>query len=232
MTSILFDFGGTIDTNGVHWSEKFNDAFKELNLIISASDFSKSYGFAVKEMDKFINKEFNLYQTLFKQINLQLKFLAEELNYNFDVEKISQSATEICYNDVKKTVKDVIPFFEKIKNKFRIGLVSNYHGNLISVLTELEILNYFEVIIDSSIVNIWKPDPKIFSYAINEMKVLPEETFVIGDSYERDIVPAKKIGCKTIWLKGRSWKEEPETSKADWIISNLTDASKILFNEN
>ena len=85
--------------------------------------------------------------------------------------------------------------------------------------------NYFETVIDSSEVGIRKPDPKIFQIAVDRLGVLPEEVIVIGDSYSRDIVPSKTIGCSTIWLDGKSWTRPSETSKADFVIHSIEEVS-------
>ena len=47
---------------------------------------------------------------------------------------------------------------------------------------------------------------------------------VVGDSYEKDIIPAHTIGCKTVWIKGESWQNnEPEQGVADRIITSLKE---------
>jgi len=56
------------------------------------------------------------------------------------------------------------------------------------------------------------------------------ESAVVGDSYERDIVPGKQLGCTTIWLKGKSWTSHPtETPAADHIINAFEQLRPILL---
>ena len=55
---------------------------------------------------------------------------------------------------------------------------------------------------------------------------------MIGDRIDNDIVPAKKIGMKTIWVKqgfGKYWNIISEEEKADYYVSNLTELSDILI---
>ena len=40
---IIFDYGGTIDTNGKHWAEVLWTRYKELNIPVSKEDFKKAY---------------------------------------------------------------------------------------------------------------------------------------------------------------------------------------------
>jgi putative hydrolase of the HAD superfamily len=60
------------------------------------------------------------------------------------------------------------------------------------------------------------------------LDVKPVETAVAGDSYGNDIVPAKELGCSTIWLKGKGWNEPENTGSADFIITSLIQILKIL----
>lgn len=55
-----------------------------------------------------------------------------------------------------------------------------------------------------------KPDSAIFSRAIAELGWLAQDTIVIGDTYRNDIVPAFRIGAKTIWLLHRPDKEKED----------------------
>jgi putative hydrolase of the HAD superfamily len=52
----------------------------------------------------------------------------------------------------------------------------------------------------------------------------PSEIVVIGDSYGKDMVPAKKVGCKAIWLSGPAWaKEEIDPDLPDLTIHSLDE---------
>ena len=54
---------------------------------------------------------------------------------------------------------------------------------------------------------------------------------MIGDRIDNDIVPAKQLGMKTIWVKqgfGSLWNITDESEKADIEINNLSDILKYL----
>jgi putative hydrolase of the HAD superfamily len=111
-----------------------------------------------------------------------------------------------------------------LSEQYTLGIISNFYGNLKQVCKEFGLDNYLTFFIDSEVVGIRKPDTRIYELAINSMLTNPEDVVMIGDSYERDIIPAKSIGCKTIWLKGRSWCEPKEdNSKADYIINSIRE---------
>ena len=60
---------------------------------------------------------------------------------------------------------------------------------------------YFLFAITPDKVKTMKPSEKYFRYGLKKLKLKPPEVIVIGDSLERDIVMAKKIGIKTFRIK-------------------------------
>jgi putative hydrolase of the HAD superfamily len=230
MKALLFDFGGTLDTNGVHWSEKFWDVYSKCNVPFSKKEFERAYVEAEPAMNSgIIAASDGLLTTLEKQITLQWNLLAQshnEIKPN-DRTMISRIAGE-CFFEVRETVGSIQPLLYSCQKKYLLGIVSHFYGNLTAVCRELCIDIYFHSFIDSAVVGARKPDPKIFQLAIDSLHALPAETYVVGDSYDRDIVPAKTIGCVAIWLCGQSWNRPGDTSCADYVISSLDELKTLL----
>jgi putative hydrolase of the HAD superfamily len=57
-------------------------------------------------------------------------------------------------------------------------------------------------VVESAVVGVRKPDPKIFQLGIEALGMSPENIIVVGDSLENDILPARQLGCRTIWIQG------------------------------
>jgi putative hydrolase of the HAD superfamily len=51
---------------------------------------------------------------------------------------------------------------------------------------------------------------------------------VIGDTYSKDIAPAKAAGCTTIWLKGQEWETTAVHDAADHIIAGFEETPGII----
>jgi putative hydrolase of the HAD superfamily len=220
MEAVIFDFGGTLDTNGVHWSEKFWEIYQKFHIPVTKQDYEEGYVAAEKGMNDLVKKEDDMMKTLSNQVTLQMEYLHKfkKLDeYHHSADAIINS----CYLDVIETIKVTDSILRRLKSNYKLGIVSNFYGNLESVLKSLFIDHYFDAIIDSKIVNLSKPDPNIFQMALYWLNTNPEKAFVVGDSYDRDIQPAKKLGCKTIWLDGKSWSRPNETSDADIIINSI-----------
>ncbi|HVN49273.1 MAG TPA: HAD family hydrolase [Bacteroidota bacterium] len=227
MKAILFDFGGTLDTNGVHWSEFFWDAYQQMHVPISKKLFEQAYVAAEKILPgNRIRHDDNFSTALTAQLQAQFEFLSETgsaLSSSLLVE-----LAHSCSEKVKANVAQQLPFIKKLSQRYALGVVSNFYGNLQASLKELGFAPFIHTAIDSTVVGISKPDPKIFQTALDKLHVRADAAYAVGDSYERDIVPAKQLGCVTVWLRGRSWKETMETSKADYIILSLQELSSLV----
>jgi putative hydrolase of the HAD superfamily len=88
-----------------------------------------------------------------------------------------------------------------------IGVVSNAAGQIESVLGRFGVCQVGEgegvpvvIIVDSTIVGVAKPDPAIFSFALEVLDVNPEHIAYVGDSYANDVVGARAAGMRPFLL--------------------------------
>ncbi len=95
--------------------------------------------------------------------------------------------------------KDAVETLTELKNQnYQLGVISNSDGRLKHLFEELEILKYFDVIVDSDLIGIRKPDKAIFHYALTKLNLQPDAVLYIGDSYEIDIVGAQNAGLNSV----------------------------------
>ena len=60
-------------------------------------------------------------------------------------------------------------------------------------------------------------------YSVLSVRAGRSEVTVVGDSFYKDILPAKKAGCRTIWFKGEGWTDETyDESIPDQVITDLS----------
>jgi len=229
--AVIFDFGGTVDTDGVHWSKKFWDAYQRQGVPITESEFEEAYRNAEPLMSgEMVEPCSGLLNTLERQVVLQVDYLrARKLVDSDPSSDIVQRIATACYEDVGRTIRSMRPWLAELHREYLLALTSNFYGNLEAVCRELMIDSYFTAIIDSACIGVRKPDPAIFNITLQRLGVGPPDAVVIGDSYDRDIVPAKSLGCKTIWLCGRSWHTPDDCSAADHQITSLHHLSSQLI---
>ncbi|MBW4696001.1 MAG: HAD family hydrolase [Lyngbya sp. HA4199-MV5] len=97
---------------------------------------------------------------------------------------------------------DVKPALERWQRMgIPLGLLSNFDSRLYSVLESLALAPFFTSVTLSTQVGAAKPDPKIFSIALQKHDCLPNAAWHIGDSFEEDYQAAKAVGMRGIWLR-------------------------------
>ena len=191
---ILIDFGGTIDSDGVHWFNAFRDAYAMV------ADVSKELLW-----DAYVHTERTLGRnpiikptdTFCKTLQVKIALQTEYLQSQGVTVTAQDSILDTCYNKVVKHISTVSkPALEKLHTKYPMVLVTNFYGNMHTVLAEFGLDHLFKDVIESSVVGVRKPDPQIFRLGVAALGLDPAETVMIGDSLEKDIVPAQSIGCK------------------------------------
>lgn len=228
---IIFDYGGTLDTGGDHWSEVIWKAYQEAGIAVDKPTFREAYVFAERELAKtrHILPEHDFGDLLLIKMRLELQWLSENGHFPpAQVEPKAKETADYCYKAAKAKVEEAKPMLEELKNKYPLVLVSNFYGNVETVLKDFGLDSYFKKIIESAVVGVRKPDPKIFELGVQALGIKPEETLVIGDSYRKDIEPAEKIGCQTIWIKGIGWTPEEDSQEHDNIIKDIREVGEIL----
>ncbi len=225
----IFDFGGTIDTAGCHWGRKMWQAYQEQKVPVTEDMFREAYVYAERTMGKkpIIMPDYTFYETLEQKLWLQFMYLNEQgvlVNSNFVLASLRSAVLQQLYDEVKTIIAKSKEVLLKLKEKYPLVLVSNFYGNMNVVLEEFELNELFDKVIESAVVKVRKPDPQIFVLGVQALGMKANEVAVVGDSYDKDIVPAHSIGCNTIWLKGKGWtNEEPTTCVADKVIKLLTE---------
>ena len=89
-----------------------------------------------------------------------------------------------------------------------VGVISNSNGSVQRALEEAGLAAHLQFVIDSSVVGIAKPDPRIFELGVRAAGTTPEETVYVGDSYFVDVVGARRAGLGAVLFDpGRLWGE-------------------------
>jgi putative hydrolase of the HAD superfamily len=231
---IIFDYGGTIDTNGDHWSEVIWAAYQRANLLVDKADYREAYVFAERELARTLHilPHHNFHDMLSIKIPIQLNQLVAM--GKFSPEFVALKGAEIagyCYESARESVENARPVLESLSKRYPLVLVSNFYGNVHSVLADFDIEKYFRQVIESAVVGVRKPDPRIFQLGVEALGIKPEETLVIGDSLKKDIIPAESIGCHTLRLNGKPWTEDENNAYPHTTIENLREILNFLEGE-
>ncbi|MDM1294101.1 HAD family hydrolase [Sphingobacterium sp. N143] len=227
---IIFDYGGTLDTNGGHWAAVLWSGYEKYQVPVNLNSFQEAYAYAERQMaiQPIIKSEFNFLEVLEAKLKVQFEYLIAA-GYELDMLLANKIAFD-GYSLAKSTIEQVKPLLHTLADRYPIVMVSNFYGNLKSVLADFGILSYFNSIVESAVVGVRKPDPAIYALGVQEMGLKAQEILVVGDSYGKDMVPAKTIGCQTLWLRGKTWGEDSlqDSSAADRQFNTIFDLLKLL----
>ncbi|QQT51624.1 HAD family hydrolase [Sphingobacterium siyangense] len=222
---IIFDYGGTLDTNGGHWGAVIWSGYEKYQVPVNLNAFQEAYTYAERQMalQPIIKPQFNFLEVLEAKLNVQFDYLIAA-GYDLDRSLAHKIAFD-GYSLAKNTVEQVKPLLNSLHAKYPIVMVSNFYGNLKSVLDDFGILTYFQSVVESAVVGVRKPDSAIYALGVTEIGLPAQEVLVVGDSYSKDMVPAKAVGCQTLWLKGQTWGEDKlqDTSAADQQFTSIFD---------
>ena len=143
--------------------------------------------------------------------------------YNFKEVAPYRTELETLYKEAPAVIKS-------LSQKYELGIIANQLDGLKERLQAFDLLKYFKCIISSWDLKVMKPDIRIFEYALDKTNCSPQETCMIGDRLDNDILPAKSLGMKTVWIKqgfGALQKPLSKSEEPDYTINNLTELLKI-----
>lgn len=83
---------------------------------------------------------------------------------------------------------------------YRLGVISNADGRAEQALDAVALREHFELVVDSGLVGIDKPDPRIFHHALERMGIAPEQAVYVGDIYEIDVQGARAAGMRPVLI--------------------------------
>ncbi|GHT34651.1 hypothetical protein AGMMS49574_22480 [Bacteroidia bacterium] len=222
---IIFDYEGTIDTNGLPWAEVIWQAYQALEIPVDKKTFSKAYivGERTLAQNQLVQPQQNFWHVLRLKAETQIHWLFDNgflHDKNLEPRYITGIA-DWCYAYVQMSTNTARPILKKLAERYPLVLVSNFYGNIGAVLEDFHLKEFFSSIIESSVIGVKKPDPEIFRLGVDKTGFAPDEVVVIGDSYDKDIVPATSVGCSMIWLRNEGSILYTGDETADVIIMDF-----------
>lgn len=109
----------------------------------------------------------------------------------------------------------------KLTQVYRLGIISNFKASHVKdILAALGLrTDWFKVFVTEDVVTEIKPSFEPFLKAIELAGCKPEECLYIGDSYTKDMQPAKAVGMQTVLVDTTA--ESKSFSFADSVITNV-----------
>ena len=228
MQALIFDYGGTLDTDGRHWAHVLWEGYCEAKVPVANEQFREAYVYGERALAKapIVLPEDTFRDVLEKKVRQQFAFLQAEHIWNDAPDVCAEKRNTVvnyCHNYALRYIAKAREVLAALRPKYRMVLVSNFYGNIEAILRDFGLAEYFDAVIESAVVGVRKPDPEIYRLGVKATGCEAKDVTVVGDSYSKDIVPANAIGCRTIWLRGEGWSGEDAGELATYEIASLPD---------
>jgi HAD superfamily hydrolase (TIGR01549 family) len=192
--ALLFDFGGTLDSDGIAWKERFFRLWTNEGEDVSRDRFDTAFYGADDALVGTIPKTLSLAET----VRLLARGIGRGLGVG-DEALPDRVAARFC-EEARENLSRSAELLECLRPRYKLGVVSNFYGNLAEVCRAAGIGAVLSAAVDSAEVGSSKPDSAIFRAALSRLDAGPEGSVFIGDSLERDMAGARGVGMRHVLL--------------------------------
>lgn len=210
--AVLFDLGGTLDGDGAHWLDRFYRIYEKAGAAFPRAHIREAFDYAERKA----SQDAAMMQAHFDgMVALHVRWQFE--NLASDDRQLETEVHQAFVAETGAVTSRSAALLAELRGRgFVLGVLSNGCGNTEVLCRDFGFSPYLEVVLDSRSVGLSKPDPHFFLHAAGQLGIAPADILMVGDSFARDIAPAKEIGMRTAWLTN-----DEANPKADLQIESL-----------
>lgn len=227
--AILFDMGGTLDGDGLHWLDRFAKLYGTSGTTTSIETIRGAFDDAERraaEDDTIATC--GLASMVERHVDWQLEHLRQSGAVGVG-RQLRAQLIDGFIAPIRATAALTARLLSDLAARgLRLGVVSNGCGNVHVLCDELGYSPYLSIIVDSRRVGLYKPDPAIFIYAAAKLGERPPNIMMVGDSFDRDVRPAHSVGMTTAWLEGPVAQHCPDPSLVGVRLRTLGELPAVI----
>lgn len=221
---LFFDLDHTLWDFDKNSSFAFDTIFKDQGFNISLAEFLNIYiprnqhYWKLYQANQISHEDLRFYR---------LKDVFDALNFKVsdkDIHKLSDDYIKYLpeYNHLFDGALELLDY---LKPNYQLHIITNGFSNVQDKkLKNSNIEHYFETITNSELAGQKKPNPIIFDYALNLANASKEESIMIGDSFEADILGALDFGIDAIFFN----ENKIEINHDVFQVNHLLELKNIL----
>lgn len=221
---IFFDLDHTLWDFDKNAALAFEIILKEYAISIPVEKFTEVY-------NPINQKLWKLYQVN-KITHLELRYARlketfDVLEYTISDELIHAISDKFIENLILNNflIEGTIETLEYLKSKYQLHIITNGFAEVQDLkMKNSGLIAYFQTITNSESAGHKKPHQNIFEYALNSANAIKEDSIMIGDSYEADVIGALDFGMKAIYFNENNFIVENDIIQ----IQKLTELKNIL----
>lgn len=206
ITDVFFDLDHTLWDFDRNSSLAFHRVFHKHNIDLPLLDFLREYEPINLDYWKKYREE-RVTKSELRRGRLTETFDVFKLKYPLDV--IDSLAS--CYIDELPVDNHLfvgaIEILDYLSERYRLHIITNGFEEVQHLkLRNSGIIDYFRSVTTSEDVGLKKPHPSVFNSALKKASTMPQQSIMIGDSFEADIIGAKNVGMHTLFFNYRNEK--------------------------
>jgi HAD superfamily hydrolase (TIGR01549 family) len=228
--AIIFDVSDTLVKYSPNYAQIYGDRLRGLGFEVceeKAKEISRMINWSIGEQTQ--REQCGEPHMFNEELNILLDKVALSCVIDQDIDKYLLELKKLPIPKQKITlIPGVVDVLGTLKNKYRLGIVSNHYCWLMDYLDDLGISKYFEAIIISDIVGVAKPNISIMQIILNQLDLKAEKCLYVGDQ-PIDVLCSKQIGMDCAWITTDECKlPKIIPYKEDFRINNISDLLQIL----
>lgn len=217
---LLFDLDNTIILDEEEDINTYKEALKSLNY--NPEDYRKIYD-AVDEYECVVTED----ELYFTKQGL-LEFLNKRLNRNYSIELIDKLCEAVGKYWIRKVLLDE-ETAKYLASKYKLYIYTNFFGDAQYLrIKNIGYDKYFEKVFGPDKYGL-KPYKKSIDMVLNEIGCTAEECIMIGDTKDKEILAASRVGMKAILFDYNGSRDKKEIKLDNYItIQDLKELETIL----
>ena len=210
---VFFDIGGVLYDDTVY-ARAWHRALRDAGARFTDQEFDDEYTQARAEQSGSFRRK------------LTARFLP-----GADLRELERLASRYWHYPPTALYGDAIPTLERLRDRYRLGIIANQPGEVRSALSRDGLDAFFEVWGVSDELGVGKPDPALFEMSVRRTGVEPSSSAMVGDRLDYDVRPAKAVGMLAVWILRGEAPDEPspeQLAEADAAIHILDELPETL----
>lgn len=209
LKAIIFDVDGVLVDSMFFQADAWVKAFEEAGMNITREDIYELEG----------SNDERLIKEIFKKTDKKPE--------PWHFEQLPERKREFLEFDKIKPFEGILGRLDKLKQHFRLAMVSGSNANTVKKIIDKFFPDYFEVVINGSDLERGKPEPDPYLKAVERLALTKNECIVIENA-PLGITAAKRAGLYCVAVA--SMLEPGKIQHADLVLENHTDLLDYLKN--
>jgi putative hydrolase of the HAD superfamily len=195
--AILFDLGGTLLYPDFPFlAEQLRQRGQEIHL----DQFLYALSVASNRMDAYMQVHATTDAT---RVPVYITYLLEALEVQTGIADLVDKVIIPRHQTVNfwnYILEGTLPLLGRLRERYRLAMISNSDGRAEGKAAQYGIRPYLEFVMDSHLVGVEKPDPRIFHLACRQMDLPPADCVYVGDIYSIDVLGAEAAGLHPVLI--------------------------------